>query len=210
MVKYDNWKDWHDAEKVVLNKAVIDYVIHPAGIEGSLEWYNTGLRDAQYVIAECDLKKDETVLEYGCGNGRILRHLNEYLSAGCDIVPDFVEEANAKDCEAYLLEDLKGTFKKVYSLTVFIHLRKEQARTALNYIYQHLDDDGEAYIQALVYQKDKDAKNFSDMTCYKAETWNDLCEECGFKVVELWENEGDIDNNEFGANHNKFQKLIKQ
>jgi len=207
--KYDNWNEWLQAEKHILDKKVIDYVIHPAGLQGSLEWYNTGKRDAQYTINEIDLKENESVLEYGCGNGRILRHLEYYESYGVDIVPDFVEEARLKYCDAYLLEDFDKCVDKVYSLTVFIHLRHSQAETALKYIHSHLNEGGKAYIQALIYEKDKDARNFSDMSCYKKETFIELAEKCGFKVIQTFENKGDIDKNLFGVNHNKYQILEK-
>ena len=208
--KYDNWRDWYDAEGEILDKKVIDYVIHPAGLEGNLEWYNTGLRDANYTIEEIRLKQDESVLEYGCGNGRILRHLNDYNAYGVDIVPAFVNEAVEKhECCSYLLDDCHQIVDKVYSLTVFIHLRHEQARTALKYIHEHLVDGGTAHIQALIYQKDKDATNFSDMSCYKRETFIDMAEKCGFEVLETFENDGDIDLGEFGPYHNKYQVLRK-
>lgn len=208
--KYDNWAAWFEAEGDVLQKQIIDYVIHPAGLEGNLEWFNTGLRDANYTIDEIGLKEDESVLEYGSGNGRILRHLKDYDAYGVDIVPAFVNESVEKhDCSAYLLDDFDKKVDKVYSLTVFIHLRQEQARTALKYIHEHLKENGSAHIQALIYQKDKDATNFSDMTCYTKQTFIDMAESCGFDVVEVWENDGDIDKNDFGQYHNKYQKLVK-
>jgi SAM-dependent methyltransferase len=206
---YDSWKSWHDAEGDVLQKQVVDYVIHPAGLDGKLEWFNTGLRDAEYTISELKLQKQESVLEYGCGNGRILRHLDQYNSHGVDIVPAFVEEAREKGCDAYLLEDFHEKVDKVYSLTVFIHLRHDQARTALKYIHEHLVDGGTAHIQALIYQKDKDSTNFSDMTSYKKQTFIDMAEECGFEVLETFENPGDIDKGEFGIHHNAYQVLRK-
>jgi len=208
-VKYDNWKAWYDSEGDVLQKEVVDYVIHPAGLEGRLEWFNTGLRDAQYAIKQLNLQKHEHVLEYGCGNGRILRHLDGYHSYGVDIVPAFVKEACEKGCDAYLLDDFDKKVDKVYSITVFIHLRHEQARTALKYLHEHLEDGGTAHLQALIYQKDKDARNFSDLTCYKKQTWIKLAEECGFEVVETFENDGDLDKQEYGPNHQALQVLRK-
>ena len=211
-IVYDTWNDWYQNEKNNISKEFADFVIHPAGLEGNNEWEKTGLENCNYTINELNLKSHETLLEYGCGNGRILKHfskLHNGSSYGVDIVKEFVEEANSLGCDAYLLEDFKLKVDKVFSLTVFIHLRQLQARTALLYIYEHLNDGGYAYIQALIYQKDKDAKNFSDMTCYTEQTFRDLAEECGFEVIELFTNDGDIDNEEYGPNHNKFQVLKK-
>jgi SAM-dependent methyltransferase len=206
---YDNWNEWYQAEKTLLNKNIVDYVIHPSGKDGADEWEMTGKRDSLYVIGQCNLKKEESVLEYGCGNGRILRHLKDYDSYGVDIVPQFVEEARGAGCRSYLLENFVRKVNNVYSLTVFIHLRKSQAETALKYIYEHLEEGGTAYIQALIYQKDKDAKNFSDMTSYKKESFVKIAEDAGFVIEALFENEGDIDKEEFGVNHNCFQILKK-
>ena len=209
-MSYDNWNEWYQAEKSKLSKEYADFVIHPAGMEGEEEWLKTGRENFEYTVDEINLGDNETVLEYGCGNGRILRHFANYTAYGVDIVPDFVDEANSVGCDAYLLEDFKLKVNKVFSLTVFIHLRKSQARTALKYIYEHLEDEGEAHIQALIYEKDKDAKDFSDMTCYKEETFREMAEECGFEVVELFTNKGDIDKEQYGINHNKYQVLIKK
>ena len=211
-VVYDNWNQWYQNEKNNISKEFADFVIHPAGLQGNDEWQKTGLENCNYTINELNLKSHETLLEYGCGNGRILKHFNKLHNSnayGVDIVPQFVKEANSLGCDAYLLEDFKLKVDKVYSLTVFIHLRMLQARTALLYIYEHLNDGGYAYIQALIYNKDKDAKNFSDMTCYTEETFRSLAEECGFEVIELFTNDGDIDNGEYGINHNKYQILKK-
>ncbi len=211
-VKYDNWNEWYQNEKTNISKEYADFVIHPAGLQGNDEWEKTGLENCIYTINEINLKNNETVLEYGCGNGRILKHFNKLHNAnayGVDIVPEFVKEANDLNCDAYLLEDFYIKVDKVFSLTVFIHLRQLQARTALLYIYDHLIDSGEAHIQALIYNKDKDAKNFSDMTCYTEETFRSLAEECGFEVVKLFTNDGDIDKGKYGANHNKYQILKK-
>ncbi len=211
-VIYDNWNEWYQNEKTNISKEFADFVIHPAGLEGNDEWEKTGLENCIYTINEINLKNNETVLEYGCGNGRILKHFKKFHNAnayGVDIVPEFIKEANNLNCDAYLLEDFNIKVDKVFSLTVFIHLRQLQARTALLYIYDHLNDSGEAHIQALIYNKDKDAKNFSDMTCYTEQTFRDLAEECGFEVIELFTNDGDIDKEQYGANHNKYQILKK-
>tara|TARA_S200002703_G_scaffold148575_2_gene145418 strand:+ start:2577 stop:3236 length:660 start_codon:yes stop_codon:yes gene_type:complete len=211
-IVYDNWNQWYQNEKNNISKEFADFVIHPAGLEGKEEWEKTGLQNCNYTINELNLKSHETLLEYGCGNGRILKHFNKLHNSnayGVDIVPQFVEEANSLGCDSYLLEDFNLKVDKVFSLTVFIHLRHLQARTALLYIYDHLHEGGYAYIQALIYGKDKQATNFSDMSCYKEETFRSLAEECGFEVIQLFTNEGDIDKEEYGKFHNKFQVLKK-
>ena len=211
-IVYDTWDDWYQNEKNNISKQFADFVIHPAGLEGKEEWERTGLENCNYTINELNLKSHESVLEYGSGNARILKHFGKLHNGnayGVDIVPEFVKEANSLGCDSYLLEDFKLKVDKVYSLTVFIHLRHLQARTALLYIYDHLNDNGYAYIQALIYNKDKQARNFSDMSTYTEQTFRSLAEECGFEVIQLFTNDGDIDKEEYGPNHNKYQILKK-
>lgn len=209
-VKYDNWNEWYLNEKNKNGKEYIYGTIHPAGYnKDEKEWLTSGKIASDNTINEISLKKKESVLEYGCGAGRILRHLKKYNSYGVDIVEDFVLDARKLGCKSYLLENFSRRVDKVFSLTVFIHLRKEQAITALKYIHKHLKKNGTAYIQALIYQKDKDATNFSDMTCYRKETFIKMCEENGFRILNIYENHGDIDKQEYGENHNRYQVLEK-
>jgi len=205
---YNTWNDWFQAEKKYFSEADKNWVIHGSGRDPE-EWEKSGMQNAEYSLDLMAIKPDETVLEYGCGNGRILKHIKPNKCYGVDIVPDFVQECKEQGLNSYLLEDFKETVDKVYSLTVFIHLKKHQAEDALKYIHNHLKEGGRAFLQVLIYQKDKDSKNFSDMTCYKKETFEKMAESCGFKIVKLWENEGDIDRGQYGKHHNKYSIFEK-
>ncbi len=209
MVVYQTWNEWFQAEKKYFSEADKNWVIHGSGRDPE-EWEKSGQENAEYTLGLMEAKDNETILEYGCGNGRILKHIHPNKCYGVDIVPDFVKECTDSGLNAYLLEDFHEKVDKVYSLTVFIHLKHHQAEEALNYIHKHLKEGGKAYLQVLIYQKDKDSKNFSDMTCYKKQTFEKMAERCGFKVLKLWENEGDIDAGDIGEHHNKysiFQKI---
>ena len=206
---YKDWNEWFQAEKNMFTEADKNWVIHGSGRNPD-EWIKSGQENAQYTMDIMDLSENESVLEYGCGNGRILKWIESNEKYGVDIVPDFIEECKNQNLKAYLLEDFNEKVSKVYSLTVFIHLKHKQAEDALNYIHKHLKLGGKAYLQVLIYKKDKDSRNFSDMTTYKKETFEKLVEKCGFKIIKLWENEGDLDKGEIGEHHNKysiFQKI---
>ena len=205
---YQTWNDWFQAEKKYFSEADKNWVIHGSG-RNPEEWIRSGQENAEYTLEVMEAEDHETILEYGCGNGRILKHINPNKCYGVDIVPDFVKECTDSGLNAYLLEDFHEKVDKVYSLTVFIHLKHHQAEEALNYIHKHLKIGGKAYLQVLIYQKDKDSKNFSDMTCYKKETFEKMAEKCGFKVLKLWENEGDIDAGDIGEHHNKYSIFEK-
>lgn len=205
---YENWNDWFQAEKKYFSEADKNWVIHGSGRD-PVEWEKSGQENAEYTLNLMEAEPHETILEYGCGNGRILRWIQPNQCYGVDIVPDFVQECKNMNLDAYLLEDFKEKVDKVYSLTVFIHLKHHQAEEALKYIHSHLKEGGRAYLQVLVYEKDKDSRNFSDMTCYKKETFEKMVESCGFKIIKLWENQGDIDEGDIGEHHNKYSIFEK-
>ena len=97
----------------------------------------------------------------------------------------------------------------ILSLTVFIHLRHEQAEEALKYIHEHLNEHGTAYLQVLTYGKDKDAINFSDMTTYNLKTFEKMALKCGFEILKSYKMVGDVNDNKFDHNHNKYTILKK-
>lgn len=179
-------------------------LIHPSGFDEA-EYFNTGKRDAAQVIKDCNLKSNEKVLEYGCGDGRIMRHLDSYNLHGVDIVQKFIDESHKFKLNTCLLQDLKhNDFDKVYSLTVFIHLNKDTSRKALQYIYDHLKDGGLAYLQILVYGFDHDASQYINLNYWKKETLINMAEEVGFKVKHIEEMKGNINKCEWAENHNNF------
>ncbi len=179
-------------------------LIHPSGMDEA-EYFNTGKRDAAQVIKDCNIKSGEKVLEYGCGDGRIMRHLGSYNLHGVDIVQKFIDESHNFKLNTCLLQDLKhNDFDKVYSLTVFIHLNKDTSRKALQYIYDHLKDGGLAYLQILVYGFDHDASQYINLNYWKKETLINMAEEVGFKVKHIEEMKGNINKSEWAENHNNF------
>lgn len=206
---YNDWNEWFQAEKHFITNADKNWVIHGSGRNPD-EWIKSGQQSAEHTMDIMDLCDNETVLEYGCGNGRILKWIEPNKCFGVDIVPDFIEECKNQNLNAYLLEDFNEKVDKVYSLTVFIHLKHHQGEEALKYIHKHLKLGGKAYLQVLIYDKDKNSRNFSDMTTYKKSTFEKIVQKCGFKIIKLWENKGDLDKGEIGEHHNKysiFQKI---
>tara|TARA_A100000171_G_C2127175_1_gene144283 strand:+ start:374 stop:994 length:621 start_codon:yes stop_codon:yes gene_type:complete len=180
-------------------------LIHPSG-HNDIDYFNSGKRDALHVIKSCELKKDEFILEYGCGDGRILRHLDgHYEVQGVDICYKFIDESRKYNLRTFHIDiDLFFKFDKIYSLTVFIHLNKDQSKKALQYIYKHLKEGGKAYLQILVYGFDRNANEFIGLNYWKKETLIKMVEDIGFKVNHIEEMKGNVDEGIFANNHNNF------
>ena len=205
-----NFKDWASAIKNNdLSNQDKSALIHPSGYKDN-DYFNSGLNDAMHIIDRCSLNENDKILEYGCGNGRIMRHLLNYNISGVDIVPDFVKVARDYKCRSFLLTDCNETFNKIFSLTVFIHLTRKQAETALKYIYSHLQDEGTAYIQFLNYGFNKEGNKFIELNYYDTEELNNLVKKCGFKITKLIKMKGDIHKAEWAINHNELCELKKE
>tara|TARA_R100000231_G_C5301607_1_gene157699 strand:- start:386 stop:1006 length:621 start_codon:yes stop_codon:yes gene_type:complete len=180
-------------------------LIHPSGFD-EIQYFNSGKKDAFDIIEKCNLNKEQKILEFGCGDGRILRHLNNLLNVqGVDIVQKFIEESHNFNLKTCLLDELKeNDFNIIYSLTVFIHLNKDDSKKALQYIYDHLKKGGLAYLQILVYGFDKDGTEFINLNFWKKETLIKMAQEIGFKVKHIEEMEGNIHKAQWARNHNDF------
>ncbi len=204
--KIDTWLDWMDKEE---NKKITpDEAIHPTG-KNERDYFISGFVDAYNIIGELNFPYDKKILEFGCGNGRILKHLREFDSWGVDIVPDFVKSCKEQNLKVFELQDLKEEFDIVFSFTVFIHLKKHEAREALKYINKVLKKGGTAHLQIPIYESNRDGCSFIDINTFDEKTFIKMIKEEGFEIKELNKNEGHFSYENFGINHDKFQVLIK-
>ena len=201
------WKDW--VENETNKKITSSEAIHPSGIN-ERDYFISGFCDAFKIMEELNFPYDKTILEYGCGNSRILRHLKEYDAYGVDIVPDFVEESRDLGCNAYELKDLEILVDIVYSYTVFIHLKKDECREALKYIYDKLKPDGLAYLQIPIYDSNRTGCSFIDINTFDEKTFKKMVDDEGFEILSMIKSEGVFDYSNIGVNHDKFQVLKKK
>lgn len=196
---------WDKGIKNEFSRTEKQALIHPSGFD-EIQYFNSGKYDSLQVINKCNLKKEDLILEYGCGDGRIMRHLNDnYNIYGVDIVEDFILHSHKLNLKTSLLENNKiNNFDKIYSLTVFIHLNKSNSKNALQYIYDNLKDGGLAYLQILVYGFDHDANEYIALNYWKKETLEKMVKSIGFKINHIEEMKGNINEGKFADNHNNF------
>lgn len=84
------------------------------------EFYDEGQKQANFLLKF--YKPDNTVLEYGCGIGRILRYIKARRKIGLDISEKFLAIARLEDdSEYYLEDDFYGKADFIYCLSVVQH-----------------------------------------------------------------------------------------
>lgn len=76
---------WEDAAKQSVH--VCNSAIHPIGLKGEQEYYDSGFSDMQEIIKLIDkhdtnlfrLSGEKSIIDFGCGNGRVTNHAANYF-----------------------------------------------------------------------------------------------------------------------------------
>jgi len=189
--------------------------IHPSGYDEQL--YNMSGKESgeevqKYIKTPTSIIGNyNKVLEYGCGTGRIMRHIKDCVLEGVDIAPEFVEACNNNGFKAREVKDynFNEDCDIIYSITVFIHLSKKDAFIALKNIHKGLKQGGLALLQIPLYETNKEPNNFIDVGSWTVELLGEMCDKIGFSIESMYTNTGSFSYNNIGVNHNKLQILKK-
>ena len=200
------WKDYKN------NDRTFEDLIHPSGVNEE-DYFKSGLESAKKIKKDCFLEHSLTILEYGCGNARILKHLQDYNIYGVDLVQDFLDDGIKNGIKnLYNIETpLNEKFDIIFSYTVFIHLNNEDTINALKYIYDHLSDYGRAYLQIPLY--DLGTNHDGNFICVRTWTIGDLMpilHKLGFIVESFKVSNDKFDYNKIGEHHEEFMVLTKK
>jgi len=182
--------------------------IHPSGNDVLI--YNTsGQKSAEIIQKYIGVSK---VMEYGCGDGRILRHIKDCEKIGVDIVPEFVRECDSNGLCAKEIKDynFNEDCDIVYSITVFIHLSKKDAYEALKNIWKALKPNGLALLQIPIYETSKEPNSFIDVGSWTEKELKEVCDSIGYELIEVHTNKGSFSYETIGKNHEALQILKKK
>lgn len=200
----ETWAEWANRSE----SSKYSEAIHPSGAN-KRDWFISGYLSAVDIYALMGLPFEKSILEYGCGNGRILTHFKNHESYGVDITPQFVNEAKELGLQAFLLDEFNKKVDIVYSSTVFIHLNVERTKEALKYIYDHLKLGGRAYLQIYIFKTIRRGDKFIDVNCLDLPTYQNLVREVGFKEVKTESHDFDWDWNRLDKHKPSIQILEK-
>jgi SAM-dependent methyltransferase len=174
----------------------IDARIHPAGFVKE-DYDASGRLDAERVMKY--VKPTDYVMDYGCGNGRVLKHIPN-RKIGIDAVPQLAQAAGGLTPDMF-----HDKVDVVYSISVFIHNSYESGANIIRWLYDHVNEGGLLLLQIPIYEVAKDPGNWIDVGVWTEKMFMDAVE--GFKVVELKTNPGAFTFERIGANHHEFQIL---
>jgi SAM-dependent methyltransferase len=177
-------------------------IMHPSGNNSDEDYWYSGEHDAFLIHNKIYA---DSVLEFGCGNGRILQNLYYAEVYGVDISPELIAGLD----NAFLVKDFDKKVDAVFSLNVLIHLKRGETCEAIKWIYDHLNDDGKAYLQIPIYDSDREPDSLTDVGVWSEKSFRDFVGAVGFTIVDLYTNSGSFSYSNIGPNHNEFQVLSK-
>jgi cyclopropane fatty-acyl-phospholipid synthase-like methyltransferase len=192
--------NWKDVAK--LPEQARNVYLHPAANASSQAYWESGEYDASLI--QCQIEAN-SVLEFGCGNGRILKNLYYSELYGVDISPEMITGVE----NASLVSDFHKQVEAIFSWSVFIHLTSAEKLEAMKWIYDHLKVGGRAYLQIPIYDKTREPESFIDVGVLSLEDFMSMAKQVGFTVEEIHSNYGEFSYSNVGANHNLFQVLKK-
>ena len=172
----------------------VDAHIHPLGVDKEL-YEQSGIKDAEEVLKW--VKPEDYVMDYGCGNGRVLRHIPN-KKVGIDAVrrmADFV----------VLPSEFNDKVDVIYSISVFIHNSYETGKEIIKWMKWHINEGGLMLLQIPIYDKPKDPGNWTDVGVWTERQFLNAVE--GLEVIEMHKNKGEFTFENIGVNHGKFQIL---
>ncbi len=155
------------------------------------------LRMAHYMVAKLPIKASDTVLDFGCAKGFVVRALRilDIEAFGVDISDYAIDQAPA-DVRDYCrhigsvgdIEDFGRTFDWLISKDVFEHVAEEELRDLLQVTRELVRkmfvvvplgrDDGTERFVIPNYDQDK-----THVTVKPLHWWRDLFEQHGWKVL---------------------------
>ena len=201
----ERWEDAGSSDEASL-------AIHPTGGR-PLDYERSGFEAALEVMSILNphTHPDGTVLDFGCGDGRVLRHLGGRYdhTAGYDTSESMRSRAHHTCRRALILDELNGSherFDLVFSYAVFIHHTHTDGVQMLNSIAKLLvRGTGLAAVQIPVYDEARAPQSWIDVGVWTPPMLHEAADACGLEVVTLHRNLGAFSFDNIGVHHGRLQ-----
>lgn len=215
----DTVKKWDDAARGINRKAAI----HPSGGVDEEAYELSGFQAARRVLRAFPGNKYSCVVDFGCGDGRVLRHLcGRYGEAyGFDTSEKMVEEASINCAAAKCFSSLHelaieaeaqgrdGDCIGVYSYAVFIHHRSADGAAMLKQIARYFPRATLA-LQIPLYEVAREPTSWTDVGVWTLPMLESAADAADLRVERAYVSPGEFSYDHVGHSHNELQVLTRK
>lgn len=202
----NNWKRW---DEIALTEGR-QGSIHPSG-NNAKDYFESGLKVAKEIMKY----NSESILEYGCGDGRILKHLHCKKLIGVDASENMLLNYEGDKGTILVQSSPIAIFDKsitadlIFTCTCFIHMTLSQGRRAFINLSKHLNPGGIFLFDIPIYDVEKENGAWNDISCWTEQMLFDAAKEAGLKIREYYTNPGEFAWDNIGEDHGQFHVLYK-
>lgn len=195
LIDESTYEGWRNAAKSEL----YSQHIHPSGVDKEL-YYQTGKVYADKILQH--VKPGDLVMDYGCGNGRILQHIRD-PKVGIDIVPEAAAMIGGFTPDQY-----NGKVNVIYSVCVFIHNPYEICCNILQWMHERLKAKGKLLLQMPLYSEGKNPLHPMDVGVWTQAMFEKAVKD--YKIIDMHVNPGSFTFESIGPYHHDFHVLVKK
>jgi SAM-dependent methyltransferase len=198
--------------------------IHPAGNESELAYLDSGVDDLDKLIQAMeaedittDDRKHLTIIDYGCGNGRLTVPLSDVFKKvyAVDISYGMLQQLPKMDCIIPVLVNenvfiVPGNRAELaVSISVFIHNTYDDGMKILQQLGMNMLEGGLLFLQIPVYDERKEPSDWTDVGVWTEQDLVFAANMAGMEVRKVFTNPGIFSYESVGPNHAAFQVLQK-
>jgi len=207
----DTIKKWDDAAHTSQARGHI----HPSGNIDDEAYELSGYTAARHVLRVLPPPSFISILDFGCGDGRVLRHLagRYHDSFGFDTSPRMVSACQRNVPVATVansLTSLSGEdIDAIFSYAVFIHHRHADGSTMLKQL-AHLFPNATFALQIPLYEVAREPTTWTDVGVWTLPLLEAAADGAGLKVERAYISPGEFSYDRIGHSHNELQVLTRK
>lgn len=196
--------------------------IHPTGVDDDA--YDASGLAAADEFAEIFPPDDATVLDFGCGDGRVAQHLagRYYRVIGADASPTMLARLNARTptVEPFLWDgidrfdeiarDYGGMIDAVFSVNVLLHHEYLDGAQILANLAALVGRDGTLAVQVPIYDVPLAPEGWTSVGVWTLEMFEAAAEHADCDIEMVYPSEGAFTRAAIGTNHPRLHHLTRR